>query len=297
MSRIARIASRPADLGGGVHIFRALPTKECRMVGPWCFLDHAGPIDFAAGHGMHVGAHPHIGLQTFTWMIEGEVLHRDSLGNEQIIRPGQVNLMTAGRGIVHTEDSLVDGQRLHAAQLWIALPEGDGDCEPAFEHIPTLPAWEEAGARLTLLAGRHGTHQAPGRYHSPLMGMDVHSPAGSSLTLALDPAFEYGLLPLEGGATLGGETFQPDEFAYLGRGNTEVSLDLPPGGRVILLGGEPFAQPVLMWWNFVGFDKAVIAQAQRHWETGDPRFGPVVDASERRLVPPPLPWADPGLHL
>lgn len=122
MPPIARIAARNADLGGGMLVRRVLPSRQQRMVGGWCFLDHAGPVDFAPEHGMHVGAHPHIGLQTFTWLIEGEVMHRDSLGNEQIIRPGQVNLMTAGRGVVHTEDSLVDGSRLHAAQLWIALP-------------------------------------------------------------------------------------------------------------------------------------------------------------------------------
>lgn len=130
MTSLVRIAARNADLGDGMTVRRVLPSRQQRMVGAWCFLDHAGPVDFPAGRGMHVGAHPHIGLQTFTWLIEGEVLHRDSLGNEQIIRPGQVNLMTAGRGVVHTEDSLRDGSRLHAAQLWIALPAAAQDCPP-----------------------------------------------------------------------------------------------------------------------------------------------------------------------
>lgn len=128
MKPIEHIPTRPADLGDGLTVHRALPNLQRRMVGAWCFLDHAGPVDFPAGRGLHVGAHPHIGLQTFTWLIEGEVMHRDSLGNEQIIRPGQVNLMTAGRGLAHTEDSLTDGRRLHAAQLWIALPEADVAC-------------------------------------------------------------------------------------------------------------------------------------------------------------------------
>lgn len=134
MSPIVRIEARSADLGNDMLVRRALPNRQQRMVGAWCFLDHAGPVAFAPDHGMHVGAHPHIGLQTFTWVIEGEVLHRDSLGNEQVIHPGQVNLMTAGRGIVHTEGSLVDGQRLHAAQLWIALPPEAQDCAPDFAH-------------------------------------------------------------------------------------------------------------------------------------------------------------------
>ena len=146
MNPIVRIQPRNADLGDGLLVRRTLPNRQQRMVGAWCFLDHAGPVQFEPGKGLHVGAHPHIGLQTFTWLIEGEVLHRDSLGNEQLIRPGQVNLMTAGHGIAHTEDSLHDGGRLHAAQLWIALPPAHKDCAPAFDHYPKLPQWREGGA-------------------------------------------------------------------------------------------------------------------------------------------------------
>ena len=134
-----RYSSRLSVIGEDTRVARALPHRARRTVGAWCFLDHAGPVQFAPGKGMHVGAHPHIGLQTFTWLIEGEVVHRDSLGNEQVIRPGQVNLMTAGRGIAHTEDSVLDGTRLHAAQLWIALPEGERRRSPAFENYPDLP--------------------------------------------------------------------------------------------------------------------------------------------------------------
>ena len=170
MRPLERIAPRAADLGDGLVVRRVLPTRQRRMVGAWCFLDHAGPIDFAPGGGMHVAAHPHTCLQTFTWLIEGEVLHRDSLGNEQVIRPGQVNLMTAGHGIVHTEDSAPGARRLHAAQLWIALPPELADCPPAFEHYPDLPRWQDAGCTLTLLAGRAGlrlsaTDDAEGPHH------------------------------------------------------------------------------------------------------------------------------------
>lgn len=166
MNGIVRISSRDADLGDGMLVRRLLPSRLQRMVGAWCFLDHAGPVNFPAGKGMHVGAHPHVGLQTFTWLIEGEVMHRDSLGNEQLIRPGQVNLMTAGRGIVHTEDSVADGQRLHAAQLWIALPPEAEDCPPDFAHHPVLPQWQARGAQLTLLAGTYGKATAPTRLFS-----------------------------------------------------------------------------------------------------------------------------------
>ncbi len=290
MNPITRIVARNADLGDGMMVRRILPSRQQRMVGTWCFLDHAGPVEFAPERGMHVGAHPHIGLQTFTWLIEGEVLHRDSLGNEQIIRPGQVNLMTAGRGVVHTEDSLVDGQRLHAAQLWIALPPDAQDCAPDFAHHPDLPQWQANTATFTLLAGEYGGQTAPTRLHSPLLGLDIASTATVTVDIDLRPDFEYGLLPLAGSVSLGDECFQADEFAYLGRGRESLRVDLAPDSKVLLLGGEPFAEPVLMWWNFVGFTKAAIAEAQGQWEQGDARFGPVGDGRAARLMPPPLPW-------
>ena len=181
MNAITRIEARSADLGEGMLVRRFLPSRQQRMVGAWCFLDHAGPVDFARGKGMHVGAHPHIGLQTFTWLIAGEVLHRDSLGNAQVIRPGQVNLMTAGRGIVHTEDSVRDGEHLHAAQLWIALPPEAETCAPDFAHHPDLPCWQDNGARLTLLAGTHDGRTAPTRLYSPLLGLDIASDDATAL--------------------------------------------------------------------------------------------------------------------
>lgn len=292
MPEIIRIEARNADLGGGMTVRRILPSRQRRMVGAWCFLDHAGPVEFAADRGMHVGAHPHIGLQTFTWLIEGEVVHRDSLGHEQLIRPGQVNLMTAGRGIVHTEDSLIDGQRLHAAQLWIALPPEAQDVRPAFAHHPDLPQWQENGARLTLLAGSFARRSAPAKVHSPLVGLDIASDSGTTVNLPLLPSFEYGLLPLQGNVLIDGETFQADQFAYLGAGRKALTFALSSGSKVVLLGGEPFAQPVLMWWNFVAFSKAAIVEAQRQWESGDPRFAPVGDGRSPRLMPPPVPWRE-----
>ncbi|MBP5998656.1 MAG: pirin family protein [Azonexus sp.] len=286
---IARIAPRLADIGG-ISVSRLLPTRQRRMIGAWCFLDHAGPAEFAAGGGMRVGAHPHTCLQTFTWMIAGEVLHRDSLGNVQTIRPGQVNLMTAGRGVVHTEESPAGETRLHAAQLWIALPPALGDCEPAFEHYPDLPRWTQDGCTLTLLAGAHGGQRSPVRLHSPLLGLELHANASSRLVVPLQPDFEHGILVLDGEARIGGERFVRDELADLGRGREVVELEMAPDSRLLLLGGEPFAAEILMWWNFVGFSKDGIARAQRDWESGSPRFGAVAGHDGPRLVAPPLPW-------
>ena len=227
-------------------------------------------------------------------MIQGRLLHRDSLGSEQVIRPGQVNLMTAGRGIVHTEDSLPGESVLHAAQLWIALPPAQADSEPSFDHYPELPTWQQDGIRCTLLAGAHADRCAPTRVHTPLLGLELVSSEAASTSLDLNPAFEYGLLPLEGAVRIGRERLRDDEFAYLGQGLDRLKLELEAGSRVLLLGGEPFEPPIVMWWNFVGFDRPYIAQAQADWEAGSPRFGRVEGDAGRRLAAPKLPWPQPG---
>lgn len=294
MNRIERIAARPADLGNGMRVHRALPTRARRMVGAWCFLDHAGPVSFAPGQGMNVGAHPHTCLQTFTWLIEGEVLHRDSLGNEQVIRPGQVNLMTAGHGVVHTEESLPDSRRLHAAQLWIALPSGVAHGPAAFEHYPELPRWAESGCAFTLLAGSYREFSAPTRIHSPLLGIDIHSPGGGAVELSLAPGFEYGALVLEGEIVLGGERFGIDEFAGIADPGAPLALEMNAGSRILWLGGAPFGEPIVMWWNFVAFSRQEIVAAQRAWEANDPRFGSVAGYRGERLVAPRPPWGESG---
>ncbi|MNQ90564.1 Quercetin 2,3-dioxygenase [compost metagenome] len=268
-----------------------MPSRQRRKIGAWCFLDHAGPAVFERSGGLRVGPHPHIGLQTFTWMIEGQVLHRDSLGNVQVIRPGQVNLMTAGRGITHTEESLADEHHLHAAQLWIALPEADKACEPAFDHYPDLPLWNQDGLQITLLAGSFAGRTAPTRLYSPLVGLDLANPSAIDTGLVLNPAFEYGVLVLQGSLEVNGEHFASDELAYLGRGLKDVQLKSDGAVRALLLGGEPFEEEILMWWNFVGHDKQEIAQAMQDWSEGNlQRFGEVVGYDGPRLVAPPLPW-------
>ena len=285
-----RIALRPAELGEGLTIRRALPTRQRRMVGAWCFLDHIGPVAFSADQGMHVGAHPHTGLQTFTWMMEGQILHRDSLGSEQLIRPGQVNLMTAGRGIAHTEDSMPGPVPLHAAQLWIALPPDRADTAPTFQHYPCLPSWQEQAVEFTLLVGDFAGRTAPTQVHSPLVGLDMRATFSGQASLALNPGFEYGLLPLQGRIRIGAEWFDSNDFAFLGQHLTELTVEMEDNTRVLLVGGEPFATPITMWWNFVGPSREYVTQAQAEWDAGGHRFGPVAGGEKRRLAAPPTPW-------
>lgn len=280
--------SRESVIGTDTRIRRALPHRERRMIGAWCFLDHAGPVQFAAGRGLHVGPHPHIGLQTFTWMIEGEIQHRDSLGYDQVIRAGQVNLMTSGQGIVHSEDSVVDGGRLHTAQLWIALPDEARHIAPAFDHYPELPVLNHNGSRLTVLVGQYLTHQSPVQVYSPLIGVDVQLDAGASLTLELDPQFEHGLMVLEGELQLE----QHDHLAtgtllYLPPGHAQLHLGAQRVTRALLIGGAPFEEPVVLWWNFVARTEEEIRAAVQAWNQQPDSFGalPVGSAAQPLLAP------------
>ncbi|WP_028537259.1 pirin family protein [Paludibacterium yongneupense] len=287
---IQRIPARDAPLGDGPGVRRLLPVRSRRMIGAWCFLDHAGPLTFADGKGLRVGPHPHIGLQTFTWVMSGEIRHSDSLGNTQSVRAGQINLMTAGHGISHAEVSPAEGGVIHAAQLWIALPEDLTDMAPGFEHYPQLPSWRLGEATCTLLVGALQGYQAPTRVHSPLLGLDLECERATTTEFPLDPDFEYGLLPLAGEVGVEGETFARDELAYLAPGRTRLALELAPGTKVLLIGGLPFVRDVVMWWNFVGHDKAQIAAARLDWERGDGRFGSLPGEYGPRMPAPALPW-------
>ena len=289
MSAIApeRIASRAAIVGEDTRITRALPHRQRRTVGAWCFLDHLGPVQFAPGAGMHVGAHPHIGLQTFTWMIEGDVVHRDSLGNEQVIRPGQVNLMTAGRGIAHTEDSLHDGARMHAAQLWIALPESESRREPWFENYPQLPTADVGGFRATLLAGSAFGQTAPTRVYSPLLGIDLVADDAATATLPLRTDFEYAAMMLRGTASVAGETIAPGEWLYFAPGRDALDIASDAATQLLVLGGTPMHEDIIIWWNLVARSQAEIEAALADWNAG--RFAPVrAGSTAERLVAPSL---------
>lgn len=284
---IQKIIARESILGEGLAIRRALPSRERRMIGAWCFLDHLGPV--GSKQPLRVGSHPHIGLQTFTWMIEGEVLHRDSLGYEQVIRPGEVNLMTAGHGIAHTEDSLPDTARLHTAQLWIALPPEQVDRPPAFEHYATLPRWQQGSASFTLLVGELNGQQAPTQVYSPLLGVDIESAQAGDITLDLRADFEYGCFVLYGEATIDGQRVEANELVYMAPGREHLTIETTDNTRLLFIGGTP-APAVTMWWNFVAYDKEYIKEAQRAWEEGSERYPEVKGGEHRRIDAPPLPW-------
>ncbi|SHE92866.1 hypothetical protein SAMN02745148_01461 [Modicisalibacter ilicicola DSM 19980] len=286
---IQHLAARTADVGG-IPVSRLIPQRERRQIGAWCFLDHAGPADFSPDStGLRVGPHPHTCLQTFTWMLAGDILHRDSLGSEQVVRPGEVNLMTAGHGIAHTEESLPGETKLHAAQLWIALPYAHRDTAPRFDHYSDLPRWREQEVDVTLLIGSLNGREAPTLAFSPLVGADMLARSASRLRLDLRQAFEYGVLVLEGALRIGRDRFEPNELAYLGGGLEDVTFEFDAGTRVLLLGGEPLGEDIFIWWNFVGHSKTEVAQAQCDWESGDPRFGEVPGFNGERLMPPPMP--------
>jgi len=286
-----RIATRDAVLGAGMTIRRALPGRHRRMVGAWCFLDHFGPVDVSRGAGLRVGPHPHIGLQTVTWPLEGEIVHRDSLGCLQPIRPGQLNLMTAGRGISHSEESPAHRPPgLHGAQLWIALPDANRDCEPAFDHHAELPVLRRDDVTITVLLGEAFGERSPGKIYSPLVGIDLTTQGDAGTRVPLQPGFEYGALVLQGGVLLEDEPLAIGTFLYLGCGRESLRLRASAAARVLLIGGEPFGEEVLLWWNFVARTRVEIEAARSDWEAGR-RFGEVRGYPGGRLAAPPLPWA------
>ena len=290
MTTSQRLPARKTILGIDTPILRALPHRDRRMVGAWCFLDHLGPTQFPAGQGMYVGAHPHIGLQTFTWMIEGEVVHRDSLGNEAVIRAGQVNLMTAGRGISHTEDSAADGARMHAAQLWIALPDAERERAPAFCNYPHLPVRPLGDWQVTVLAGTALGATSPVEVFTPLLGLELLAPAAGEVQLPLNPAFEHAALVLEGTAWIDGQPLDTNELLYLPPGANAATLRSDGPLRLLWLGGEPWPDtPVIVWWNFVARSQPELEAALHDWNAETGRFGTVRAGSPApRLQAPTL---------
>lgn len=281
---------RSAEIGKGTVIKRALPSREKRMIGAWCFLDHAGPVHFEAGEGLDVGPHPHIGLQTFTWMIEGTMLHSDSLGTvDQLIRPKQVNLMTAGHGISHTEVAPATETKMHAAQLWIALPDSKINMAPQFDHYPELPVVEKDGVEFTILVGEFLNTTSPVKVHTELLGVDLTAKTATKTRLNLNPKFEYAFMALEGTAVVNGHELDQDNLVVLEPGLTELDIEIHAGGRILLLGGEPFESPILLWWNFVGRTQEELRIAREQWINQDPRFGSIPSYKGASLKAPAFP--------
>lgn len=287
-SRSLLLEPRDVPLGGlrAMHVRRTLPQRGLPMVGAWCFLDEFGPADVD----MRVLPHPHTGLQTVTWPLVGEIHHRDSVGSDVVVRPGQLNLMTAGRGVVHSEMSLGDGPLLHGVQLWVALPAGAADIEPRFEQHTELPVVARDGLRATVLVGELEGARSAARVHSPLLGAELALGAGTSTTLPLRPEFEHALLVLDGAVEVGGAPQQPGPLRYLAPGSERLWLRSVHGARALLIGGEPFAEDLVMWWNFLGRSHADILQAREDWEHHrEERFGVVAGHGDARIPAPELP--------
>lgn len=277
-------------LGRYTTVRRLLPQRPRRMVGAWCFVDHFGPDDVAGTPGMRVPPHPHTGLQTVTWLVEGEVLHRDSLGSRATVRPGQLNLMTAGRGIAHSEESPVDHPpAMHGLQLWVALPESARHTGAAFTHHAAVPAMRDGDLTATVVIGEVAGVRSPAAAFTPLVGAEVRLDGPAPVRLPLEPGFEHAVLVMTGAATAAGTDLLPGSLLYLGTGRVDLAVRSEAGGaRLFLLGGEPFDEPLVMWWNFVGRSHEEIAAARDDWAAGR-RFGRVISYDGDPLPAPAMP--------
>ncbi|MFD8993275.1 pirin family protein [Streptomyces abikoensis] len=276
-------------LGESTYVRRLLPNLGRRMIGGWAFVDHYGRDDIADEPGMQVPPHPHMGLQTVSWLHEGEVLHRDSVGSLQTVRPRELGLMTSGRGIAHSEESPRPHPRyLHGAQLWVALPDAHRHVEPHFEHHPDLPIVSAPGVTATVILGELDGTASPGTTYSPLVGADIALAAGTRANLPVEPDFEYAVLAMSGEAEVDGVRVLPGSMLYLGCGRTGLPVRAESDAGLMLLGGEPFEEKIVMWWNFVGRTGEEIARARESWTAGE-RFGDVHGYAGARLSAPELP--------
>ena len=287
------IVPRTRDLGDGFEVRRALPSVRRRMVGPFIFFDQMGPAVFRSGHGLDVRPHPHIGLATVTYLFEGEILHRDSLGTVQSIHPGAVNWMVAGRGIAHSErtppELRATGGRLYGIQSWVAVPKQHEETAPAFAHTPAdaLPVLEDAGTRVRLIAGGLYGARSPVGTLSELFYADAVLAAGARLQVPASHE-ERAVYVAEGGVELGGQVYGTGQLLVLRPGAEGVLTGPgPTGGRVLLFGGEPMDGPRHIWWNFVSSSKERIEQAKADWRAG--RIGPVPGETEFIPLPEPEP--------
>jgi len=273
---------------GGMAISRVLPTKGRRTVGPWCFVDLILPPDFEDPHPMEVGPHPHTGLATVTWLFEGEALHSDSLGSQQPIRPGQLNLMTSGNGIAHAELGTTAG--IHGAQMWLAQPEETRHGLPHFEHIEELPVVELPGADATVMVGDLNGAQSPAALDWRTVGIDVRL-GGRRVEIPTDPSFEYAVVPIDRSLKVGESIVEPGWLALVPTGSESLPLEsFGESARCLIVGGEPLGEPIEMWWNFVARSKDEITDAWMAWQNHDTdRFGPVASKLARIDAPAP-PW-------
>jgi redox-sensitive bicupin YhaK (pirin superfamily) len=272
-SAVEVLDARDVPLGGprSMTVRRTIPQRQRSLVGAWCFCDHYGPDDVTASAGMQVPPHPHVGLQTVSWLFEGEILHRDSVGSQQLVRPGELNLMTAGRGISHSEESPEQRPpRLHGVQLWTVLPDDARDTDPAFEHHGDLPVATGDGVRVQVFMGSLRVAGqdlvSPARTYTPLVGAQVDLAPGVAVTLDVDAGFEHGLLVDAGEPTLDGEPVPENALGYVAPGRRTLTVRAGSAPvRAVLVGGVPFTGDVVMWWNFVGRTHDDVVAARDAW--------------------------------
>ncbi|MDF2825980.1 MAG: pirin, partial [Mycobacterium sp.] len=285
---------RDVPLGGprAMRVRRTLPQRQRSLVGAWCFADHYGPDDIGGGPGMNVAPHPHTGLQTVSWLFRGEIEHRDSNGVHALVHPGELNLMTAGAGICHSEVSTTASTILHGVQLWIALPDSDRNTGRRFDHYAPQSV-SRGDATVTVFLGELAGQRSPVSTFTPLLGAQVDLPVGGSWTVEVDPTFEHGVLLDAGQMTIAAQAVSVGEMAYQSSGHHSLTLtntgDSPV--RAVLLGGEPFPEELLMWWNFVGRSHDEIVEFRAEWQARSTRFGivPGYVGDPQWLPAPPLP--------
>lgn len=280
--RIVKLTTRT-----GIDIQRTLPHRRIRSIGAWCFVDHYGPTDHADA--MSVAAHPHTGLQTVSWLFSGEVEHRDSLGNIQPVVPGELNLMTAGHGIAHSELSLNNRSRLHGIQLWTVLPDQHRDINPFFEHHGDLPAFSWNGIEIRLFIGELLGEKSPATIFSPLVGAEIDLPINSVTEIPADISHEYGVLVVSGSAAVNSNSVSAGQLHYVPAGRTLLSLASEYGAKIVLLGGQPIHEKIVMWWNFIARSHDEIVSMRDDWERQSQRFPSFADRIGGRIPAPPMP--------
>jgi redox-sensitive bicupin YhaK (pirin superfamily) len=283
------ITGKAHDLGDGFFVTRLLPQAARRSIGPFVFFDYFGPVDFPPGRGIDVRPHPHIGLATVTYLFDGSQMHRDTLGSVQEIRPGDVNWMTAGRGIAHSErtgpDVRAAGHRMHGIQSWVGLPQADEEAAPGFQHFAAadLPEHEDNNVRLRLIAGSAFGLTSPVKVFSPIFYADAHFEAGGALPYATDHQ-ERAFFVIDGEVETGpGEVHGPGAMLALEPGE-DVTLYANAPARVMLLGGAPLDGPRHIWWNFVSSNRERIERAKQEWTDG--RFG-TIPGDDKEFIPLP----------
>jgi quercetin 2,3-dioxygenase len=288
------LSARDVPLGGprAMTVRRTLPQRARTLIGAWCFVDHYGPDDVAGTGGMDVAPHPHTGLQTVSWLFSGEIEHRDSMGNHALVRPGELNLMTGGYGISHSEVSTTRTAILHGVQLWVALPGEHRHTGPDFRHYVPRPI-RAGGAEVRVFLGSLAGDTSPVRTFTPLLGAELVLEPHSTTTLETDPGFEHGLLVDHGSVRMAGTLLHPAELGYLGTGNPTLTLtnEADTAARAVLLGGTPFEEQIVMWWNFIGRSHEDIVEAREAWQNASDRFGKVDGYDGDRLPAPALPNA------